>query len=47
MFWIRYCFQPRKVQEKDKVKKDGEELVIDEPVERLDGCVYEMTWGEL
>jgi uncharacterized surface protein with fasciclin (FAS1) repeats len=37
---------PRKIQDKDE-GEDGEEPVIEELVERLDGCVYEMTRGEL
>ncbi|CAG8190766.1 unnamed protein product [Penicillium nalgiovense] len=37
---------PRKIQDKDE-GEDGKELMIEELVERLDGCVYEMTRGEL
>ncbi|KAJ5036165.1 hypothetical protein NUH16_004033 [Penicillium rubens] len=36
---------PRKIQDKEE-GEDEEELMIEELVERLDGCVYEMT-GEL
>ncbi|KAJ5407172.1 hypothetical protein N7465_008456 [Penicillium sp. CMV-2018d] len=42
----RVLVPPRKIQDKDE-GKDGEELMIEELVERLDGCVYGVTRGEL
>ncbi|KAJ9486334.1 hypothetical protein VN97_g7003 [Penicillium thymicola] len=38
----RVLVPPRKIQD-----KDGEELMIEELVERLDGCVYGVTRVEL
>lgn len=42
----RVLVPPRKIQHKDE-GKDGEELMINELVERLDGCGYGVTRGEL
>lgn len=42
----RVLVPPRKIRDKDE-GKDGEELMIEELVERLDGCVYGVTRGEL
>ncbi|KAJ5615241.1 hypothetical protein N7537_000355 [Penicillium hordei] len=42
----RVLVPPRKIQDKDE-GKDGDELMIEELVERLDGCVYGVTRGEL
>ncbi|CAI7573579.1 unnamed protein product [Penicillium discolor] len=42
----RVLVPPRKIQHKDE-GKDGEELRINELVERLDGCGYGVTRGEL
>ncbi|CAI7632031.1 unnamed protein product [Penicillium viridicatum] len=42
----RVLVPPRKIQDKDE-GKDGEELMIEELAERLDGCVYGVARGEL